>query len=311
MSNLAVVFPGQGSQSVGMLSELISAYPVVKDTFTEAGEVLGYDLLDLTQNGPAEELNKTFRTQPAILTASYAIWKLYQEKHVAEPLSLAGHSLGEYSALTCAGVLSFEDALRLVEFRGRAMQDAVPLGVGAMSAVIGLSDDAVRENCAKVTDAGSVQPANFNCPGQVVIAGDTPAVEKADALLKEAGAKKVARLAVSVPSHCPLMKPAADKLKEKLLSANFSAPKFRVFNNVDARTESDPEKIRDALVRQLCNPVRWTETVIEIKKLFSGEEGTFLEFGPGKVLTGLLRRIDRSLKGTAVNTDETVKEVTE
>ena len=156
-----------------------------------------------------------------------------------------------------------------------------------------------------------MQPANFNCPGQVVIAGDTAAVEKAEEFMKEAGAKKVVRLAVSVPSHCPLMKPAADKLKEKLLSANFSAPKFRVFNNVDARAESDPEKIRDALVRQLCNPVRWTETVLEIKKLFGGEEGTFLEFGPGKVLTGLLRRIDRSLKGTAVNTDETVKEVTE
>ena len=173
--------------------------------------------------------------------------------------------------------------------------------------------DALTQICLLATEEQTlvVQPGKFNCPGQVVIAGDTAAVEKAEEFMKEAGAKKVVRLAVSVPSHCPLMKPAADKLKEKLLSANFSAPKFRVFNNVDARAESDPEKIRDALVRQLCNPVRWTETVLEIKKLFGGEEGTFLEFGPGKVLTGLLRRIDRSLKGTAVNTDETVKEVTE
>lgn len=282
MSKFAIVFPGQGSQTVGMLAELGQQYDVVQQTFAEASEVLGYDLWALVQNGPAEDLNQTFRTQPALLAASVAIWRVWQSLGLAQPTLFAGHSLGEYSALVCAGVIDFKQAIKLVELRGQLMQEAVPAGVGAMSAIIGLDDEAIAKACEAAAQGEVVSPVNFNSPGQVVIAGNKDAVERAGALCKEAGAKRALPLPVSVPSHCALMKPAAEKLAVALESIEFNAPQIPVINNVDVATETAPEKIKDALVRQLHSPVRWTEGV----QLMS-EQGIekLLEVGPGKVLT--------------------------
>ncbi len=298
MTQLAFVFPGQGSQTVGMLAELAADNPQVEATFREASDALGYDLWQLVQQGPAEELNKTWQTQPALLAASVAIYRVWQQKQGAQPVLLAGHSLGEYSALVCAGVLAFADAIKLVELRGKLMQEAVPEGTGAMQAIIGLDDEAIRKACEESAQGEVVSPVNFNSPGQVVIAGNKDAVERAGAACKAAGAKRALPLPVSVPSHCALMKPAAVKLAVALEEIAVNAPDVPVVNNVDVKCENDAAAIRNALVRQLYSPVRWTESV-----QFIAEQGVtqLLEMGPGKVLTGLTKRIADNLTATAVN----------
>lgn len=301
MTKFAMVFPGQGSQAVGMLAELATQFPVVEQTFAQASEVLGYDLWNLVQNGTAEELGQTQKTQPALLAASVAIYRVWQEKYPEQkPAVMAGHSLGEYSALVCAGVLDFQDAIKLVELRGNAMQQAVPAGTGAMYAIIGLDNDAIINACAQAAaETGEVVSAvNFNSPGQVVIAGTKVAAEKAGALCKEAGAKRALPLAVSVPSHCALMKPAADKLAEALANITLSVPTTPVINNVDVAVETDADAIRNALVCQLYSPVRWTETV---EKMAQDGVTALYEIGPGKVLTGLAGRIVKELSAQAVN----------
>ncbi len=295
---IALFFPGQGSQSVGMLSELLASSDIVKATFAEASEALGYDLAELVLNGPEEELNQTHRTQPALLTASVAIFRAWQEKGVEAELTLAGHSLGEYSALVCAEVLTLADAVKLVEKRGLYMQEAVPAGTGSMAAIIGLDDDVIAKVCAESAQGDVVSPVNYNSPGQVVIAGHVEAVNRASEACKEAGAKRALPLAVSVPSHCALMKPAADKLAKDLEALAFSEPKFDVINNVDVAVAKDAAAIKDALIRQLYSPVRWTEAVQAVAK--EGVTKTF-EFGPGKVISGLVKRIDRSVSCVSVN----------
>ena len=298
MSKFAIAFPGQGSQSVGMLAELAEAYPIIKETFAEASAVLGYDLFELVMQGPTEELNKTWKTQPALLTSSVALWRLWQAQGGATPAVMAGHSLGEYSALVCAGALNFADAVKLVELRGQAMQRAVPEGVGAMAAIIGLDNDSIAANCEKAAQGQVVSPVNFNSPGQVVIAGHKEAVERANVLMKESGAKRALPLPVSVPSHCALMKPAAEELAIALEKLEIQAPVIPVINNADVATVTDPAAIKDALVRQLYSPVRWTETV----ERMASEEITFeIEMGPGKVLSGLVKRIDKRVDGSAIN----------
>ena len=298
MTQFAFVFPGQGSQTVGMLAELAATYPQVEATFREASDALGYDLWQLVSAGPAEELNKTWQTQPALLAASVAIYRVWQQQGGKQPTLMAGHSLGEYSALVCAGVIAFADAIKLVELRGKLMQEAVPEGTGAMQAIIGLDDAAIRKACEESAQGQVVSPVNFNSPGQVVIAGNKEAVERAGAACKAAGAKRALPLPVSVPSHCALMKPAADKLAVALENITFNAPAVPVVNNVDVKCESDAAAIRHALVRQLYSPVRWTESVE-----FMASQGVtqLLEMGPGKVLTGLTKRIVDSLTAAAVN----------
>jgi [acyl-carrier-protein] S-malonyltransferase len=298
MSKFAIVFPGQGSQAVGMLADLGEQYQVVKQTFAEASEALGYDLWALIQDGPVDDLNQTFRTQPALLASSVAIWRVWQELGLEQPALVAGHSLGEYSALVCAGVIDFKQALKLVELRGRLMQEAVPAGTGAMYAIIGLGDEEIAQACLDAAQGDVVAPVNFNSPGQVVIAGSKDAVERAGVLCKAAGAKRALPLPVSVPSHCALMQPAADKLAVALADIEFSAPQVPVINNVDVIAETDPEKIKHALVRQLYSPVRWTECVESMSA--QGIE-KLLEMGPGKVLTGLTKRIVKTLDAAAVN----------
>lgn len=299
MKKFAMVFPGQGSQTVGMLAELAGDYRIVQETFKQASEVLGYDLWQLVQEGPAEELNKTWQTQPALLTASVAVYRVWQQKYPAlKPEVMAGHSLGEYSALVCAGVLDFQDAVKLVELRGKLMQQAVPEGTGAMYAIIGLDNDAIISACKQAEQGEVVSAVNFNSPGQVVIAGAKAAVERAAALCKEAGAKRALPLAVSVPSHCALMKPAADQLSVSLESITLKAPVVAVLNNVDVKAETDAVAIRNALVRQLYSPVRWTETV---EKMAQNGVEVLVEVGPGKVLNGLTKRIVDSLQAVSVN----------
>ncbi|MEV4856150.1 ACP S-malonyltransferase [Pantoea agglomerans] len=298
MTQFAFVFPGQGSQTVGMLTELAATYPLVEETFREASDALGYDLWQLVSQGPAEELNKTWQTQPALLAASVAIYRVWQQQGGEQPALMAGHSLGEYSALVCAGVLNFADAVKLVELRGKLMQEAVPEGTGAMQAIIGLDDAAIRKACEESAQGQVVSPVNFNSPGQVVIAGNKEAVERAGAACKAAGAKRALPLPVSVPSHCALMKPAADKLAVALESITFNAPAVPVINNVDVKAEIDAAAIRHALVRQLYSPVRWTESV---EAMAAQGVTQLLEMGPGKVLTGLTKRIIDSLTAAAVN----------
>ena len=299
MKRFAMVFPGQGSQTVGMLAELASDYPIVQETFKQASEVLGYDLWQLVQEGPAEELNKTWQTQPALLTASVAVYRVWQQKYPElKPEVMAGHSLGEYSALVCAGVLDFQDAVKLVELRGKLMQQAVPEGTGAMYAIIGLDNDAIINACKQAEQGEVVSAVNFNSPGQVVIAGAKAAVERAAALCKEAGAKRALPLAVSVPSHCALMKPAADQLSVSLESITLKEAGVSVLNNVDVKNEIEADAIRNALVRQLYNPVRWTETV---EKMAQNGVEVLVEVGPGKVLNGLTKRIVDSLQAVSVN----------
>ncbi|HDV7283602.1 TPA: ACP S-malonyltransferase [Mannheimia haemolytica] len=301
MSKFAMVFPGQGSQVVGMLADLAPIYPVVEETFQQASQVLGYDLWDLVQNGTAEELGQTHRTQPALLASSVALFRIWQQKFPEQkPAVMAGHSLGEYSALVCAGVLDFQDAIKLVELRGRAMQEAVPAGSGAMFAIIGLDNESIIKACEQAaSETGEIVSAvNFNSPGQVVIAGTKAAAEKAGELCKAAGAKRALPLAVSVPSHCALMKPAAEKLAEALQNIELNQPLVPVINNVDVAVETDNQAIRSALVRQLYSPVRWTETV---EKMAQDGITTLYEIGPNKVLTGLTSRIVKELSAQAVN----------
>lgn len=299
MKKFAMVFPGQGSQTVGMLAELAGDYPIVQETFKQASEVLGYDLWQLVQEGPAEELNKTWQTQPALLAASVAVYRVWQQKYPAlKPEVMAGHSLGEYSALVCAGVLDFQDAVKLVELRGKLMQQAVPEGMGAMYAIIGLDNDAIINACKQAEQGEVVSAVNFNSPGQVVIAGAKAAVERAAALCKEAGAKRALPLAVSVPSHCALMKPAADQLSVSLESITLKEAGVSVLNNVDVKNEIEADAIRNALVRQLYSPVRWTETV---EKMAQNGVEVLVEVGPGKVLNGLTKRIVDSLQAVSVN----------
>lgn len=302
---IALVFPGQGSQTVGMLSELLADSQIAKATFAEASEALGYDLAALVLNGPEEELNQTHRTQPALLTASVAIYRQWLDANPDTDVVMAGHSLGEYSALVCAGVVSLSEAVKLVENRGLYMQEAVPAGVGSMAAIIGLGDDEIKAACEASANGEVVSPVNYNSPGQVVIAGHKAAVERASEACKEAGAKRALPLAVSVPSHCELMKPAAEKLAADLAALTFNTPKCDVINNVDVKAEQSSEAIKDALVRQLYSPVRWTETV---QALVAQGITQSYEFGPGKVLTGLAKRIDKAMVCGAVNTQAAIDE---
>ncbi|WP_218309595.1 ACP S-malonyltransferase [Alteromonas antoniana] len=304
MTRTACVFPGQGSQTVGMLKELADDFPVVTDTFKEASDTLGYDLWDLVQHDEEGRLNETHITQPALLTASVAIWRVLQEQGLQVDY-LAGHSLGEYSALVCGGAMAFTDAVKLVESRGKYMQQAVPAGAGAMFAIIGLDDAAIAEICQQTAIATGdvVAPVNFNSPGQVVIAGEKNAAQQAADACKEAGAKRALPLAVSVPSHCELMRPAADQLDDALSSITINTPKINIVNNVDVNIETDPQAIKSALVRQLYCPVQWTRTV---EYLASAGVERVIEVGPGKVLTGLGKRIDKSLESVAVNTPDSV-----
>ncbi len=305
-SNHAFIFPGQGSQSMGMLAEF-SDNQQVTETFELASDALGYNLWDLCQNGPEENLNQTDKTQPALLTASVALWRVWQQQ-APVPTLLAGHSLGEYSALVCAGIIDFVDAVKLVEKRGLFMQQSVPAGVGKMAAIIGLDDDKVEQACASAAGNEVVSPVNYNSPGQIVIAGNAEAVERAIEACKESGAKRAMPLAVSVPSHCMLMKPASEQLAEELQTIEFSASDIKVVNYVDVKIETEASSIKDALVRQLYCPVRWSECIN-----FMAKEGVdhLVECGPGKVLSGLNRRIDRSLTSSQINQIDSLNQLVE
>lgn len=297
LSTLAFVFPGQGSQSVGMLAELAAAEPLVQQTFEEASAGAGRDLWLLSQQGPEDDLNRTENTQPALLAASVAVWRLWQARGGAQPALLSGHSLGEYSALVAAGALSLHDAAGLVAERGRLMQAAVPPGVGAMAAVLGGDDAQIAQVCAEVAGDEVVAPANFNSPGQLVIAGHAGAVDRALARLAELGVKKTVKLAVSVPSHTALMRDAAQQLAERMAAITWSAPSIPVVQNADARSFTELADIRAALQRQLYQPVRWTECV---QALAAAGATRALECGPGKVLAGLIKRIDKNLQAAAI-----------
>jgi [acyl-carrier-protein] S-malonyltransferase len=281
-----------------MLSDLAATFPEVQQTFQEASEVLGYDLWSLCQEGPEEDLNDTRRTQPALLTAGVAVWRVWRAQGGAEPMVMAGHSLGEYTALVAAGALPFADAVDLVRARGEAMQDAVPPGSGAMAAILGLEDDAVRAACAQVADGEVVSAVNLNAPGQVVIAGHATAVERAIAACSEAGAKRAVPLPVSVPSHCALMAPAAERMAERLSGVEMGTPTIPVLHNADVSEHADADGIRQALVAQLCSPVRWVETTHAMRDRGAT---TVAELGPGRVLAGLMRRIDRGMTALAVH----------
>ncbi len=301
--SLAFVFPGQGSQSVGMLAEL-GEQSLVKETFAQASEVVGFDLWELVQKGPEAELNDTANTQPAMLAAGVAIWRLWQQRGGENPVVMAGHSLGEYTALVCAGAVDFEEAVALVRERGRFMQEAVPPGDGAMAAILGLGDEQVIAICERAAEGEVVAAVNFNSPGQVVVAGAAGAVSRAVDLAKEEGAKRAIVLPVSVPSHCALMRDAARRLEERLKEVTIRSPEVPVVNNVDVMAERDPEAIRDALVRQLYSPVRWVET---IRCLAERGVDSLVECGPGKVLAGLNRRIDRGMKVFPVYDEDSLK----
>jgi len=295
--SLAFVFPGQGSQSIGMLDQLATEYPLVQETFAEASEVLGYDLWDLVTSGPEAALNQTERTQPAMLAAGIAIWRVWQSLTNIQPDYLAGHSLGEYSALVASGALSFANAIKLVELRGQYMQQAVPEGQGAMAAILGLDDDAVKMICEQAAGDEIVEAVNFNSPGQVVIAGNVAAVTKATVLAKEQGAKRALMLPVSVPSHCALMKPAADMLSETLADIPVHETRMPVIHNVSVTPAKDEAGIKTSLAQQLHNPVRWVETV---QWLSNQGVDKIVECGPGKVLAGLTKRIDKTVTGLPV-----------
>lgn len=291
--SLACVFPGQGSQRVGMLAAMAEAEPLVHEAFQEASEVLGYDLWRLAQTGPQEALNLTERTQPLILSASVALWRVWCARGGPRPAFMAGHSLGEFSALVCAGSLAFSDAVRLVRNRGAYMQEAVPVGQGAMAAILGLDDALIEEACSEAAGAEVVAAVNFNAPGQVVIAGHAGAVERAIAGCKARGAKRAMPLPVSAPFHTSLMIPAGERLARDLASVRIAVPEIPVVHNVHARVESDGESIRALLERQIHSPVQWTASVRHI-----AEAGVVrvIEVGPGKVLGGLCKRIDAALE---------------
>jgi [acyl-carrier-protein] S-malonyltransferase len=295
---IACIFPGQGSQQVGMLSELCAEFPVVKKIFGQASDILHYDLLALVQNGSAETLNQTEYAQPALLVAGFAVWQVWCSQNAPMPAYFAGHSLGEYTALLCADVFNFSDAVSIVAERGRLMQQAVPVGQGAMAAIIGLTSEQVTEICCEAAEQAALTPANFNAIGQVVISGETEAVQRAILLAKKAGAKIAKLIPVSVPSHSPLMKSAAEKLGFFLQNMPFRHPQVPVVNNVDVLCATDPQAIKDALIRQLYSPVRWVET---IQCLQQKGVNCVYELGPGKVLTALIKRIDPNLQTHAVS----------
>ena len=296
---LALVFPGQGSQSIGMLAELSELHPSIKAAFEEASDGAGVDLWALSQAGPEEMLGRTEYTQPALLAAGIAVWRLWQQQGGATPAVLAGHSLGEYTALVAAGALSLKDGAHLVRIRGQLMQDAAPAGVGAMAAVLGADDALVEAVCMEASGAQVVVPANYNSPGQIVIGGDAAAVDRALALLAERGVRKAVKLAVSVPSHTPLMREAANRLAQTMAGLHWNLPVLPVVQNVDAQVHTSIDAIRDALVRQLYLPVQWTSCVQALSARGITRIG---ECGPGKVLTGLVKRIDKSLDARALGT---------
>jgi [acyl-carrier-protein] S-malonyltransferase len=297
MKNYAIVFPGQGSQSVGMLNHLAKEYPVVEQTFQTGSEIFGEDLWALAQNGPEATLNQTFYTQAVMLLAGVAIWRVVTQKINLAPTFLAGHSLGEYTALVCADVLSFPDAIRLVMARAQAMQAAVPTNQGAMGAIVGLSDDIVAHLCQNISE-GMVTPANFNSPGQVVVAGEVAAVHAVLAQAKIEGAKIAKLIPVSVPSHCPLMQPALAQLQPLLDTIHCHTPKWPILHNVDVASHSSAAAIRTALLTQLISPVRWVAT---IETMVAAGVRTVYEFGPGRVLTGLNKRIHAEIEVKAIN----------
>ncbi|NID06104.1 ACP S-malonyltransferase [Luteibacter jiangsuensis] len=300
-ASLAFVFPGQGSQSVGMLAELAAAHPEVRAAFDEASEGAGVDLWSISQDGPKDVLDSTENTQPALLAASIAVWRVWAKRGGRMPALLSGHSLGEYSALVAASALSLKDAAGLVAERGRLMQAAVPPGVGTMAAILGGDDAQIAQVCEEVAQGQVVSPANYNSPGQLVIAGHVEAVDRALARLAELGVKKAVKLAVSVPSHCMLMRDAADRLGERMAALDWSLPSIPVVQNADAKVHTSIEDIRGALMRQLYLPVRWTECV---QALAAAGIVQTLECGPGKVLSGLVKRIDKSIDGKAIGTPE-------
>lgn len=297
-AKFAFIFPGQGSQSVGMLADLAAIYPQVRQTFATASAVLGYDLWQLAQEGPEAELNLTHKTQPTMLAAGVALWRIWQAQTAVVPHFMAGHSLGEYTALVCAGALEFSDAINLVALRGQFMQEAVPAGSGAMAALLGLDDEQVNEACNAAAQGEIVAAVNFNSPGQVVIAGHTAAVARAVELAKVAGAKRALVLPVSVPSHCALMQPAALRFAEHLRKIPFKSPAIPVINNVDVAICSEPAQIRDALTRQLYCPVHWSAV---IRKMSAAGVSALIECGPGKVLSGLNKRIDPALESFSLH----------
>jgi [acyl-carrier-protein] S-malonyltransferase len=304
---LALVFPGQGSQAVGMMQGFADTQ-VVRETFEEASAALGQNLWKLVAEGPADDLNATVNTQPVMLTAAYAMYRAWQQAGSPVPAMVAGHSLGEYTALVAAGVLAFADAVPLVRFRAQAMQEAVPMGTGAMAAILGLDDDAVRAACAEAAQGEVVEAVNFNAPSQVVIAGHKAAVERAAAAAKNRGAKRAVMLPVSAPFHSSLLKPAAERLGARMQDITFRTPLITVINNVDVASVSDPALIRDALARQACNPVRWVETI----RAFAAQGVTHVvECGPGKVLTGMTKRIEGSLQGFAVTDPASLEQTME
>ncbi len=298
-SQLAFVFPGQGSQSVGMLAELSEFHPAVHEAFVEASDGAGVDLWALSQGGPEEMLNRTEYTQPALLAAGIAVWRVWRQHGGAQPALLAGHSLGEYTALVAAGALTLRDGAHLVRLRGQLMQDAAPAGVGAMAAVLGADDALVSEVCAAASGSQVVVPANYNSPGQIVIGGDAQAVDRAIALLNERGVRKVVKLAVSVPSHTPLMREAANRLAEAMRGMSWRLPVLPVIQNADARIHQTLDDIREALVRQLYLPVRWTDC---IQAFAAGGATRIAECGPGRVLSGLVKRIDKTLEARSLGT---------
>ena len=298
MNKFAVVFPGQGSQSVGMLSGYAEQFTIIKETVQQASDVLGYDMWALITQGPADKLNQTIYTQPALLTADVAMWRAWCEQHDTQPSYMAGHSLGEFAALVAASAISFEDGLRLVASRGKCMQAAVPEGEGAMAAIIGLCDDAVQALCEALARGDIVAPANFNAVGQVVIAGQTDAVDRVVAAAKPAGAKLAKHIPVSVPSHSALMQSAADVFIHEIASIDVHTPLIPVIHNVDVAMHSDAEAIRNALVTQLTQPVRWVEI---IQFMVASGVNEIIECGPGKVLTGLIKRIDKQVDSHVID----------
>ena len=305
MTKLAFVFPGQGSQKVGML---LDAREACEDLFAEASSVLGYDLWNLVENGPEDQLNQTEYTQPALLTSSIGLFRLAQARGIPSPDVVAGHSLGEYSALVAAGVLQFADAVMLVQKRGQFMQTAVPLGEGGMAAVLGLDDEQVREVCIAASQGEVVQAVNYNSPGQVVIAGNNAAIARAIDGCKEAGARRAMALSVSAPFHSELMKPAAAELAAVLNEVNFAKPKTIIVQNVDASAHDDPEEIRANLVKQMYSAVLWSDTVVKMTEIGIA---TVAECGPGKVLTGLNKRIDKSITGHSLHSAASIGIVSE
>lgn len=297
-NNLAFVFPGQGSQKIGMLAELATTSPIVEATFAEASDALGYDLWDMIQTGEQEQINLTERTQPMLLTSSVAIWRLWCDRDGPQPGHMAGHSLGEWSALVCSGAVDFVDAVKIVQARGAFMQQAVPVGVGAMAAILGLTDESIFDACESARQGEVVDAVNFNAPGQVVIAGSAAAVDRAIDLCKQAGAKRALALPVSAPFHTSLMRPAAEQLAELVNNTSFASPAIPVIHNVHAQSEADAERIKALMLEQIYKPVMWVDCITALKQ---GGANMFAECGPGRVLNGLTKRIDREITSLAMD----------